>query len=57
MGTGFWWESLNDRGRLESTGMDWMIILKVYLKEIQYEATELSHLTWRGSLMACCEQC
>jgi hypothetical protein len=33
MGTGFWWESLNGRGRLEDIGIDWGIILKFILKK------------------------
>jgi hypothetical protein len=31
-GTGFWWKSLKDRGRLEDIGIEWRIILKDYLK-------------------------
>jgi len=44
MGTGFWWESVNDRGRLEDIGIDWRIILKDCLKEIQYEVTDLAEI-------------
>ena len=33
MGTGFWWESLNDRDRLEDIIIDWRIILKFILKK------------------------
>jgi len=33
MGTGFWWESLNDRGRLEDISLDWRVILKFILKK------------------------